>query len=214
MLGRIASVFVERVDETSEDAPNPRPSRSGTADAVATVSNVATVRSTVPVRAVNQKLVEGLRESVAKSTEVGYSDFMTFVESLADVVIDEAQRYKAALKVAAKTKALTLQRIIKSFEDRLRLLKREKSRFEETLEAQFAAKVGAKQAQLKNAEEQIQALKSQLDDLEASSDVLRKEIDAEQDGIADVTSDFEAAYAVVEAEIETALNKVQQHLGQ
>jgi len=210
-LRKVIGLFV--TDDSASEAGPEGASKPTPAPAVSVVQNGKTAVAGHVAQNADPALMGRLREAVAKSTETALRDFMAVVEALAEDVTDERSRYRAALRVAGK-QGITLARIIRAFEDRLRLLQREKQQFEAAMETRFKEAVGGRQEDLERVNAEVAELRERLTGLESRAGELTAAIEAEQQKIEQVSTSFDAAYAVVASEIESEREKIGAHLGQ
>jgi chromosome segregation ATPase len=161
------------------------------------VEQPAVVQNTQPPA--DQKIYEKLHAALdSKNSE--FSQFKEMLDSLSDVITDEAMRYTAALRAVNKSYGTTLDQIIASLDVKLGILDEEKEKFTTTIQkseselAEFENSVGQKELAIESLRKQITALEAEKKNIENSIIEKKQKIEA-------VRRDFFSTVDTVKVEI-------------
>ncbi len=151
-----------------------------------------------------RKVLEGDIQAAAKPA---YSEFITVSESMADVITDESQRFKATLKVLAG-KGMDLKAVLFDIDECLQALDAKEKQAAEAESAAVTARVGAKEAQaakidssIEEKKRQIAKLQQEIAGLEAEKASAAQEIKAERADIDSTHRRFAATVAAFRSEL-------------
>ncbi len=158
---------------------------------------VAVVRNTSP--AVDPKIYERLKAAVDGKT-TPFSHFSDMLDSLSDVINDEAMRYAAALKAVGKSYGITLDEIIRSIDVKLGTLDQEKEKFSETMK-KSEEELGEFQDKILQKEQAIESLRRQIGVIEAEKREIEKSVNEKKLKIELVRKDFSSAADMLKVEI-------------
>lgn len=216
MLKSIKSLFVV------EDAPSARkknepPVVEETKDPVKPVSlpTVGNLEGEVQDRFL-QVLFKAMED--ANLDGFDYMEFRQSLQSLENVPMDEATRYKSAFAMA-QTMGATPQNLLDSGTHYLKVLKTEEDKFEGALQNQKSLQIGTKveerkriAAEIAEKESQIRRLQEEIQALEKRDMELEGEVEEAGKRVFKTKEDFHASYAYVVAQIQKDLDNMQRYL--
>ncbi len=140
------------------------------------------------------------------------------IEPLAQAIPDEGTRYVTAINIIKKTHPV--EALLSDFDRCLGAIEDSKQQFEGALERQLRQRVGAREATIKNNDERMETLNTQIAQLTRQLQTLQAERDEAQGSIAkerhqlDLTKQqYELAYREVRHGLEAQRAKVVQHGG-
>lgn len=209
--------------EEDNQAPSPAPDTgvqqvaSPAAPAPAVRPNVVVFAS--PTGVVDPEIKAKLDEAVTASNQVSYTEFMTFLNSMAAVIPDEGSRYRAAL-AAAGAKGFSATEIIRGIDAILATIRHEEREVKAEIPQQVSRKVGAREQELANIEQgirdrtaQIAALQTEIGQLNAQKGSVAATINTERQKIEEFGRKFEATVAVEVNRYETEKQRISAYGG-
>lgn len=147
-----------------------------------------------------------------------YMEFRQSLQSLENVPMDEATRYKSAFAMA-QTLGATPQNLLDSGTHYLKILKAEEDKFEGALQNQKSLQIGTKveerqriAAEIAEKESQIRRLQEEIQALEKRDMELEGEVEEAGKKVFKTKEDFHASYAFVVAQIQKDLDNMQRYL--
>lgn len=162
---------------------------------------------------VDTEYVNKLRE-ILNSANIGgvreLLDQMKVFESVPGM--DEATRMRAAFASLGNSSKIRKGDILKAGQARLDLLAQKKEEFSRQIETRRSEEIGGKTAERQQTVAKIDELRRQITELETRVSTLDAETQTEENHLARALSSFNAAYAVVEAEERTLVQKINQNL--
>jgi len=185
-----------------------------------TVEVTASSQQPAPTGKPDDKFVDILLKAVEKNNMEGfdYLEFKSSLQSLANMGMDDATRYKSAMAMA-KTMGATPDKLIASANHYLKVLKSEDSKFQVALKNQKAKQVTGREGEIKSTMQSIAAKKKQIAQLEKDIVADEKKLEKLKAGInqaaAKVQStgdSFSLAYRVVVGQIQEDVKQMQTHL--
>lgn len=169
----------------------------------------------------DDKFVDILLKAVEKANLKGfdYLEYKSSLQSLANMDMDEATKYKSALAMA-QTMGTTPASLIKTANHYLSILKQEHLKFKEALKNQRTKQVAGREQEVMATQAQIEAKKKQIlqlqKEIEADANTVTKLKDSINKAATKVqsTSDnFNYAYNVVTGQIQQDIDKMKKYLG-
>ena len=141
---------------------------------------------------INEKFTNILMNAIEANNQEGfdYLEFKRSVQNLKKMDMAEGTVYKSAF-ATAKTMGATPDALISSAEHYVAILQNEEDKFGAALEKQRTIQVEDRQAELKKAEASIVSKEQRIEEL-------RREIEAQQAGLAELKSNIDAASHKVE----------------
>jgi len=158
----------------------------------------ATVAPVSPPK-VDRKIYEKLKAAL-EGKDSPFSQFSEMLNSLSEVIADEATRHAAALKAVGKSYGITLDQILRSMDDSLGALDGEKEKFSATIR-QSEEDLGKYRDQLRQKEEAIASLRKQAESLETEKNEIERTIAEKAGKIEAVRKDFLTAVEMVRSEV-------------
>lgn len=147
-----------------------------------------------------------------------YIEYKQSLGALAALDIDEATSFKSAYATAT-TMGLTKEKLLKTAQFYLQVLNKEKSQFNQAVQAQVERQVSGKTQQSENYHKSIEHKKAQIDKLKAEilehQEAIMRLGDEIQDAkgkIGQTKQNFEMTYDIIEQEIRTDIDKIQVYL--
>ncbi len=188
----------------------------------------ATMRNTpIPTVPVDQALLtpmkaqadqaarQRLEQAISASAPAGYSDVSDTILTLADSIPDESQRYKAALKLAAKH-GHSVSDLLGDFDKCIGVLESKGREFQDEIKSQVEKKVGSRQAKVRTIEglvsqnqSRIGALHKEIEQLTEQLSTENSAISADTARIQDVNDGFTASYDAVLAQLVDQRKKIE-----
>lgn len=169
----------------------------------------------------DQALIAQLRKAMQDNNRPGfdYLEFQASLQALAQVIPDEATRFRSAYATAA-TMGVTVPNLIESAQGYRDMLRQETVEFEKELEAKRKAEVGGRQAELEKlrkeiatASETIEKLTRQIAEAQTRSKTLEKDL-ADATSRLDRASDrFGSSARALDGEIAQHQNLIRTLLG-
>jgi len=216
VLGAVRNILFEQVpDEKPEEQPAQAPAGH---QPQAPVSGYGMPAPSIdPSRA--QQLDEAATQQLRTSMSAcygSYGEFLSNMEVLADVVPDEGQRMKAAMKMLGK-KGVGVAKVLSDVDACLGALESENRSFRDTCQSQVEQRVGSKRKALEQIkadiaakQNQIAAIQGEIATLQASVLSSALEIKAEEDNIAVVQERFTGVYNNMKSAIAAQRAKIAQ----
>lgn len=147
-----------------------------------------------------------LTGQVEKSAKPGYAEFAGQLEALAEDIPDEARRYKAALKSAARAHgSLDKDAVLAAIDDRITILEGAAAQFTAEVDADEKKRIGTAEADLASVEEQIA-------ELSKSRDAMRSELESNRARFASKREKFAGAHAALSERLAAERKKVETYL--
>ena len=141
------------------------------------------------------------KESRALGESNAFTRFQEMVQSLTDVISDDAMRYLAALKAVGKSYGITATQIVSEVEAKLESLKTEKEQYAEKLD-ESKRELESFNRKLRERDQAIESMKRQLDSLLTDKKVIETAIVEKQKSLAGMKkgdlSDLETRYGELE----------------
>ena len=202
LFGSIGKVVENLIFEKSavqeENAPAEAPDapsrNSGTEAKVEPV-----IASQQPPAQVDRKIYEKLK-AVIDGKGNAFSQFDEMLNSLSDVITDEAMRYAAALKAVGKSYGITLEQIIRSMDVKLGALDEEKEKFSATVK-QSESELGELQGKIVQKDQAIESLRKQIGMLEMEKKEIETSVNEKRGKIEAVRKDFFSTADTLKVEI-------------
>jgi uncharacterized protein YicC (UPF0701 family) len=190
-------------ETTEERQPRARRERSADADSATAVPREIT--------RTDPEMLATLEHAVARSSEPGYEQFRTLYDAM-DSVPDEKLRYDVTLKALQASHRLGPQAVLKSIDDRLRLLDDERTKFEAALQSETERSITAANAEVKAVGDEIAAKQAEIKALQArQADLVRAAKSAQAD-IDRSRASFTAAYSTVQTSLDAERTRIASHL--
>jgi predicted nucleic acid-binding Zn-ribbon protein len=200
-LGKVVEDLIFEKSEEEDTPPAPEGGEQKPQEVKTAVKEEATTAVPVPPPQVDKKIYEKLK-SALQSGDNAFSRFSEMLDSLSDVIADEATRYAAALKAVGKSYGITLDQILRSMDDSLGALEGEKEKFS---------------ASVRQSEEELEKLRSRLQQKEGDLEALRKQAETlagEKKEIEAAISDKSGKIEAVRRNFLSAVEMVKAETGQ
>ena len=191
-------------EKTKPSTPNPTP-RPTSSQAGGQVTEKFT---TTLLKAIEANNVEGF----------DYIEYKQAIQSMGEMAMDEATRYKSAYAMA-KTMGATSDHLVKTAKFYVGVLGKEEEKFMATLQRQVQQRVGQRHEQVKALEQaiqqknqQIEQLKKEIEDHKKLLDKTNGEVAGVQDKLNLTKSNFEASYMHIRKQLEDDIQKMTTYL--
>lgn len=219
MLKKLKSLFVVE-DENAAD-PSAKTSTSEKVE-----------KSVITTKAINpkemnisadekpaEKFVDVLLKAIENGNQEGfdYLEFKQSIQSLEGVNMDAMTRYKSALAMA-KTMGASSDKLLKSGEHYLNILKTENKKFAEALRNQETKQISGRKDAVKKIEQTIQEKKKQiarlqkeLEENDKELETARKSVEGASEKMEKTKRGFAVAYLSVTSQIEEDIQNIKQY---
>jgi predicted nucleic acid-binding Zn-ribbon protein len=195
--------LADEVPSPSHEAPPP--TRGASAPVMPAGATVLGAITPTPTAGPDPEVLAKLEARLQKNCPPAYASFMEQYEALQDVIPDETTRFKAALK----TSHLTTPQLVEALGQLAGTMESAHQDFQHQLEGTRAAKIGAVEASIKDADAQIAAHEEQLTALRAKREADMQTLHTETVRIETVRASFETAYAHVLSRLTAQKSRVQ-----
>lgn len=208
-----------------EENARPEPKATGTTKPIteaktsSTTPKEATEEAPSPGK-VNDKFLNVLFSAIEKNNQEGfdYLEFRNSLQSLKEMNMDEATRFKSALAMA-KSMGASMATIVSSGQQYLAVLKTEQGKFDEAMKNQRSQQIGNKEQQMealaqtvKAKEEEIKKLQAEIEQTKQKYVELSQQIKDATRHIESTKNDFVASYESLVGQIQGDLNKIQEYM--
>lgn len=169
---------------------------------------------------VNDKFLSVLFSAIEKNNQEGfdYLEFRNSLQSLKDMNMDEATRFKSAMAMA-KSMGASMAAIVSSAQQYLQVLKSEQGKFDEAMKNQRTQQIGNKEQQMedlsnlvKTKEEEIKKMQQEIEQTKQKYVELSQQIKDATRHIESTKNDFVASYESLVGQIQGDLNKIQEYM--
>lgn len=169
---------------------------------------------------VNDKFLNVLFSAIEKNNQEGfdYLEFRNSLQSLKEMSMDEATRFKSAMAMA-KSMGASMTAIVTSAQQYLQVLKSEQGKFDEAMKNQRAQQIGNKEQQMeelsnsvKAKEEEIKKMQQEIEQTKQKYVELSQQIKDATRHIESTKNDFVASYESLVGQIQGDLNKIQEYM--
>lgn len=200
--------------ETSESSPSNNGSTTDNS-----LEQFKTSKSDEPGQ-LNEQFMDILLSGIKENDQDGfdYLEFKQALQSLKEMNMDDATRYKSAFAMA-KTMGVQPDYLVKTGEHYLSILQAEESKFMQTLSNQRTQRVDARKQELlaidekvKEDEAKIEELKAQIQQRIESKSSIQKEIVEASQKIESVHKDFQATYKHLRTQIKTDIENIKAYI--
>ncbi len=217
MLKKLKSIFIiEEADNAEVNKSKSAKSKKSTQKPLGRVyENLNTIEGKP-----KEKFVNILLEAINKNNMEGfdYLEYKQSLQSLKDMKMDEATRFKSAF-VMASTMGVDKAKLVSSVKHYINVLKEEEIKFNQALDNQKSQRVGKRHSDLKSLkdgiiqnERKIQELQKQNDKSKAKLVAIDEEISKAKAKMEETKSGFYGSYRVVFSQMEEDLKKINQYL--
>lgn len=214
------SLFIVPEEESTKPEPKATVTKPS-ADGKTPVNQPAEVVSDTPSPGkVNDKFLNVLFSAIEKNNQEGfdYLEFRNSLQSLKEMNMDEATRFKSAMAMA-KSMGASMAAIITSGQQYLQVLKSEQGKFDEAMKNQRAQQIGNKEQQMeelsnsvKAKEEEIKKMQQEIEQTKQKYVELSQQIKDATRHIESTKNDFVASYESLAGQIQGDLNKIQEYM--
>jgi chromosome segregation ATPase len=187
LLGTLGKVVEDLIFEKSAQGEDAKPAdteQPAPAEPKQPAAKVEPPAAVQETRApADRKIYEKLKAAL-DSKNSAFSQFEEMLDSLSDVIADEAMRYAAALRAVGKSYGTTLDQIIASLDVKLGTLDKEQEKFSATIKqsetelAEFENRIQQKDQAIESLRKQITALETEKKDIESSISEKKEKIEA------------------------------------
>ena len=210
-INKLKSLFI--VDETTEEKKD---------DAATTNTENKTVVNTTQQQTTGKAdahLTETLFKALADNNLQGF-DYFEYKQSLKTLrgMLDEPTAFKSAFATAA-TMGVTKDKLIETANFYLKVLAKEKEKFDAAAKSQGAGTVDAKRKDIDTAKksiteksELIRKLTDEISAAQAKINELQAFIIQAESKISETSQNFVASYITVSSEITSDIEKIKQHI--
>lgn len=213
------SLFI--VPEEESTKPEPKATVTPSADGKTPVNQPKEAVSDTPSPGkVNDKFLNVLFSAIEKNNQEGfdYLEFRNSLQSLKEMNMDEATRFKSAMAMA-KSMGASMATIVTSGQQYLQVLKSEQGKFDEAMKNQRAQQIGNKEQQMeelsnsvKAKEEEIKKMQQEIEQTKQKYVELSQQIKDATRHIESTKNDFVASYESLAGQIQGDLNKIQEYM--
>lgn len=209
-INKLKSLFI--VDETKEENKD----NSSTAT---TVVNTTQQQQQQQTGKEDAKITETLFKALSDNNLQSF-DYFEFKQSLKTLrgMLDEPTAFKSAFATAA-TMGITKEKLIESANFYLKVLAKEKEKFDAAAKSQGAGTVDAKRKDIEAAKksiteksELIRKLTDEISAAQAKINELQAFIIQAESKISETSQNFVASYISVSSEITSDIEKIKQHI--
>lgn len=214
------SLFIVPEEESTKPEPKATVTKPS-ADGKTPVNQPAEVVSDTPSPGkVNDKFLNVLFSAIEKNNQEGfdYLEFRNSLQSLKEMNMDEATRFKSAMAMA-KSMGASMATIVTSGQQYLQVLKSEQGKFDEAMKNQRAQQIGNKEQQMeelsnsvKAKEEEIKKMQQEIEQTKQKYVELSQQIKDATRHIESTKNDFVASYESLAGQIQGDLNKIQEYM--
>ncbi len=187
---------------TPKPAPRPSSAQAG--------GEVTEKFTTTLLKAIEANNIEGF----------DYIEYKQAIQSMSEMAMDEATRYKSAYAMA-KTMGASSEHLIKAAKFYVSVLGKEEEKFMATLQRQVQQRVGQRHEQVKALEQaigqknqQIEQLKKEIEDHKKLLDKTNGEVAGVQDKLNLTKNNFEASYVHIRKQLEDDIQKMTTYLSE
>ena len=214
------ALFIVPEEENTKPEPKatvPKPSADGKTPANPPKEAVSDAPSPGKV---NDKFLNVLFSAIEKNNQEGfdYLEFRNSLQSLKEMNMDEATRFKSAMAMA-KSMGASMAAIVSSAQQYLQVLKSEQGKFDEAMKNQRAQQIGNKEQQMeelsnliKTKEEEIKKMQQEIEQTKQKYVELSQQIKDATRHIESTKNDFVASYDSLAGQIQGDLNKIQEYM--
>ncbi len=216
MLKNLKSLFV--VEEETSEKPKTESTDSEKPDSSNSSQSAAPAAKTEGT--VDNKIIERLLKIIDDNNLDGfdYLEYKKSLKALEKMPMDEATKYRSAFATAS-TMGVTLDKLVKTTEHYLGILKSENSNFSTASKSEVKRRVSDKQEQVKQFEnlikeksEKIKALTKEITKHQKQIESIKNEINQSQQKISDTQLNFEKSYLFLKEQMENDIKKMTQYL--
>ncbi|MCH2083273.1 MAG: hypothetical protein MK226_12845 [Saprospiraceae bacterium] len=148
-----------------------------------------------------------------------YLEFKQSLQSLSNMPMDEATRFKSAFAMA-QTMNATVANLVKTGGHYINILKQEEHKFEEALKNQQNQQVNAKIQEVKGIEsgiqakaEQIKLLSKEIESQQKQVEGLKNQINSATIKMENTKNDFIASFNLLVSQIDQDIENIKKYLG-
>ncbi len=147
-----------------------------------------------------------------------YLEFKQSLKSLEKMPMDEATRFKSAFAMA-QTMGASTDKLAKTAQHYIEVLKKEEQKFEQALENQQNQHINAKLEQVKKYEsaiqskaEKIKQLTKEIEEHQKKKESLNQQLQEAKVKMENTKNDFIASYNLLVSQIDQDVDNIQKHL--
>ncbi len=214
------SLFIVPEDENAKPEPKATATKPS-ADGKTPLNQPKEAASDAPSPGkVIDKFLNVLFSAIEKNNQEGfdYLEFRNSLQSLKEMSMDEATRFKSAMAMA-KSMGASMATIVSSGQQYLQVLKTEQGKFDEAMKNQRSQQIGNKEQQMeefsnaiKAKEEEIKKLQLEIEQTKQKYVELSQQIKDATRHIESTKNDFVASYESLVGQIQGDLNKIQEYM--
>jgi chromosome segregation ATPase len=215
------SLFIVPGEESAKPEPKATSTTKPSADSKTPMTQPKEAVSDTPSPGkVNDKFLNVLFSAIEKNNQEGfdYLEFRNSLQSLKEMNMDEATRFKSAMAMA-KSMGASMATIVTSGQQYLQVLKTEQGKFDEAMKNQRSQQIGNKEQQMeefsnaiKAKEEEIKKLQQEIEQTKQKYVELSQQIKDATRHIESTKNDFVASYESLVGQIQGDLNKIQEYM--
>ncbi len=221
MFKKLKNLFVvedENSSSTESTSVNKQSTSKDSSSTSADIPDPPTV--SVTGKKADAKFVDVLLKSIEAANLDGfdYLEYKQSLQSLTDMEMDEATKYKSAFAMA-KTMGATPTKLVTSAKHYLTVLKKEELKFKEALKNQREKQITGKEEEIKNHQRLAQEKEKQIEKLKKEIDIHNKKLEQIKSTINQSAAKVEAtnerflvALHLVRSQIENDMNKMESYL--
>lgn len=168
---------------------------------------------------VDQSILDTLFKSLSDNNLQGF-DYFEYKQSLKTLrgMLDEQTAFKSAFATAA-TMGITKEKLLETANFYVKVLEKEKDKFDEAARSQGGGAVDAKKKEIELAtksiadkSEQIRKMTDEISAAQAKINELKAFVLQAENKIAETSKNFVASYNTISAEINTDIEKIKQYI--
>lgn len=214
------ALFIVPEEETAKATPKANPAQPKTTPATSVNPSKEVVSDAPAAGKINDKFLNVLFAAIEKNNQEGfdYLEFRNSLQSLKDMNMDEATRFKSAMAMA-KSMGASMEKLMSSGQQYLLILKAEQGKFDEAMKNQRSQQIGNKEQQMedlskavKEKEEAIKKLQAEIEQTKQKYVELSQQIKDATRHIESTKNDFVVTYESLVGQIQGDLNKIQEYL--
>lgn len=225
MLKKLKSLFIVEDDsdkksshDNSQEKPKAEQETSSSKPEIEMNIEIPEIKD--PQGKPDPKFVDILLKAIEKNNMDGfdYLEYKQSLQSLQSMAMDDATRYKSAFAMA-KTMGATPEKLLKSANHYINVLKKEEAKFKEALVNQRKSQIQGREAKInsfetaiKEKKAQIKKMMEEIDRKEKDLEKLKTEINKSAAKVESTDQRFHLALNVVMGQIAHDLEKMKQFL--
>jgi hypothetical protein len=159
---------------------------------------------------VDQSIIDALNATAESSKLTGYTVFRAILDNLGNM--PDAQRFLTALNLVKNVNKVEPEDVLRALDDRIALVDADAQQFEAEYQSEVAKQVTEKQNDIQKINEEIEAKKAEIRDLEAQKVTLISESGQAEVDLAQNRTVFNASLDVVKSSLSTERENIARYI--